>query len=94
MSATSGQRQCDIRSACSADESGPQKAELRHIAEPRPKLFYERYGIFENPFGVAPNPRYLYGSQTHTEAKSSLIVGVKCGVGFRPPPRMVLMHKE
>jgi general secretion pathway protein A len=57
----------------------------------RPQLLYERYGILENPFGVTPNPRYLYHSKTHAEARSSLIIGIECGVGFQvliAPPGM------
>src|SRR5947199_7572380 len=76
---------------CRTDEQGLEKAGLPPIGGARPKLFYERYGILENPFGVTPNPRYLYQSRTHAEAKSSLIIGVECGVGFQAliaPPGM------
>jgi general secretion pathway protein A len=72
-------------------ESGPEKAELHPIGGLRPKLFYERYGMLESPFGVTPNPRYLYQSRTHAEARSSLIIGIECGVGFQAliaPPGM------
>ena len=72
-----------------ADESIPKKAEPQRIR--RTKLFYERYGILENPFGVTPDPRYLYQSRTHAEARSSLINGVECRVGFQAliaPPGM------
>jgi general secretion pathway protein A len=72
-------------------ECGSQKAELRPIHGLLPKLLYEQFGILENPFGATPNPRYLYQSRTHAEAKSSLIVGLECGVGFQAliaPPGM------
>jgi general secretion pathway protein A len=75
-----GSRECD-----------PQKAELRPIHGLLPKLLYKQFGILENPFGATPNPRYLYQSRTHTEAKSSLIVGLECGLGFQAliaPPGM------
>lgn len=52
---------------------------------------FARFGLRENPFGVTPNPKYLYESPTHKEAKSSLIIGVECGVGFQAliaPPGM------
>src|SRR5437868_4914728 len=65
--------------------------ELQLIAGRRPKLLYERFGILENPFGVTPNPRYLYQSKTHSEARSSLIIGIECGLGFQAliaPPGM------
>src|SRR5690349_10022045 len=74
-----------------ADESGPQKAELQPIGGPRPKLFYQRYGILENLFGVTPNPCYLYQSRTHGEARATLIIGIECRVGFQAliaPPGM------
>jgi general secretion pathway protein A len=67
-----------------------QERELRPVGL-RPKLLYERYGLLENPFGVTPNPRYLYQSKTHAEARSSLIIGIECGVGFQAliaPPGM------
>jgi type II secretory pathway predicted ATPase ExeA len=83
----------------SNDAPDPQKAELQPISGLRPKLLYERYGILENPFGVTPNPRYLYQSRTHAEARSSLIIGIECGVGFQAliaPPGMgkttILFH--
>src|SRR5439155_10679261 len=31
----------------------------------RPELLFERFGILENPFGVTPDPRYLYQSRSH-----------------------------
>jgi len=65
MNATSDQRQLAIRPPCTADESGLRTAEVLI-----PKLFHNRYGILENPVGVTPNPRYLYESRTHAEAKS------------------------
>lgn len=55
------------------------------------ELFDELLGMTENPFGATPDPRYLYESPTHAEAKSSLIVGLECGVGFQAliaPPGM------
>jgi general secretion pathway protein A len=73
------------------DEHAPQNAALQPIGGLRPELLFERYGILENPFGVTPNPRYLYQSKTHAEARSSLIIGIECRVGFQAliaPPGM------
>ena len=36
----------------------------------------------ELPFGVTPDPRYLYLSTTHREALASLIYGIEAGRGF------------
>ncbi len=65
----------------------------------RRHVLYEQFGFRENPFGVTPNPRYLYESRTHSEAKASLVIGVECGVGFQAliaPPGMgkttILFH--
>jgi len=40
------------------------------------------YGLREHPFGVSPNPRYLYPSVQHREALASLIFGIENQVGF------------
>lgn len=40
------------------------------------------YGLREEPFGMTPDPRYLYLSPTHREALASLLYGITCGRGF------------
>jgi general secretion pathway protein A len=45
-------------------------------------MFLQYYGMREHPFGVTPDPRYLYLSPTHREALASLIYGVEAGRGF------------
>lgn len=40
------------------------------------------YKLREAPFGVTPDPRYLFLSATHREALASLLYGVKAGRGF------------
>src|SRR6266567_6836707 len=55
------------------------------------RAFFEPFGLTENPFSVTPDPRYLYQSSTHAEARSSLIVGIESGIGFQTliaPPGM------
>lgn len=42
----------------------------------------EFYGLREHPFGVSPNPRYLYPSVQHREALASLLFGIENKVGF------------
>ena len=46
-------------------------------------MFLHHYALRENPFGVTPDPRFLYKSQTHREAFASLVVGTKSGIGFQ-----------
>ena len=41
------------------------------------------YGFQENPFGVTPDPHYLFGSGTHREALAALVCGIECGLGFQ-----------
>jgi general secretion pathway protein A len=70
----------------SAGSRVPQKGRVRG-----PKFLAETYGLAENPFGVTPDTRYLYESRTHAEARSSLIIGIECSVGFQvliAPPGM------
>lgn len=45
-------------------------------------MYLEFYRLREQPFGVTPNPQYLYFSQTHREALASLSYGVESGCGF------------
>lgn len=45
-------------------------------------MFLKFYGLREQPFGVTPDPRYLYPSPTHREALASLVYSVESGLGF------------
>lgn len=45
-------------------------------------MFEKFYKLAEQPFGVTPDPRYLYLSPTHSEAMASVTVGVLQNRGF------------
>lgn len=45
-------------------------------------MFLEHFGLREQPFGVTPDPRFLYLSDTHREALASLYYGIESGRGF------------
>ena len=45
-------------------------------------VFLDFYGLREQPFGVTPDPAYLYPSQTHSEALAALSAGIGEGRGF------------
>jgi general secretion pathway protein A len=45
-------------------------------------MFLNFYTLREQPFGVTPDPRYLYFSPGHREALASLFYGVETGRGF------------
>ncbi len=45
-------------------------------------MFLTHYGLREQPFGVTPDPRYLYQSRTHREAMASLFYGIESVRGF------------
>ena len=45
-------------------------------------MFLDFYGMSEQPFGVTPDPRYLYLSQSHREALASLFYGAQTGRGL------------
>jgi type II secretory pathway predicted ATPase ExeA/outer membrane protein OmpA-like peptidoglycan-associated protein len=46
-------------------------------------LILRHFGLRENPFGVTPDPRFLFMSGTHREALASLVNGIDCGFGFQ-----------
>jgi general secretion pathway protein A len=45
-------------------------------------MFLDFYGLREQPFGVSPDPKYLYFSPGHREALASLFYGIETGRGF------------
>ena len=45
-------------------------------------MFLEFFGFREQPFGVTPDPRFLYLSPGHREALASLYYGIESGRGF------------
>ncbi len=45
-------------------------------------MFLEFYNLREQPFGVTPDPRFLYFGSTHREALASLLYAVEAKRGF------------
>ncbi|HKV60703.1 MAG TPA: AAA family ATPase [Candidatus Acidoferrum sp.] len=45
-------------------------------------MFLDFYQLREQPFGVTPDPRYLYFSPSHREALASLFYGIETSRGF------------
>jgi general secretion pathway protein A len=45
-------------------------------------VFASFYGLKEQPFGVTPDPRYLYLGAGHREALASLYYGIESNLGF------------
>jgi len=45
-------------------------------------MFLDFYGLLEQPFGVTPDPTYLYPTPSHREALTSLSSGIKADRGF------------
>jgi len=45
-------------------------------------MFLNYYGLREEPFGVTPDPRFLYLTPSHREAQATLDYGIQSGRGF------------
>lgn len=45
-------------------------------------MFLKFYGFNEQPFGVTPDPRFLYMGEAQQEAFASLVYGIEMGRGF------------
>jgi general secretion pathway protein A len=45
-------------------------------------MLLQFYQLAEQPFGVTPDPRFLYASPTHREAIASVLYSVRSGRGF------------
>src|SRR5580700_4705346 len=45
-------------------------------------MILEHFGLREEPFGITPDPAYLYASRTHAHALASLTDGIRDTRGF------------
>ena len=45
-------------------------------------MFLDYFGLREQPFGVTPDPKYLFWSRSHREAMASLYYGIESDRGF------------
>ncbi|MCW8894080.1 MAG: AAA family ATPase, partial [Deltaproteobacteria bacterium] len=45
-------------------------------------MYIEYFGLNEKPFSIAPDPRYLYMSESHQEALAYLLYGLQTEGGF------------
>lgn len=45
-------------------------------------MYKDYFGLIDDPFSIAPNPRYLYMSERHREALAHLLYGVTMDSGF------------
>lgn len=45
-------------------------------------MFLEHFGLIEQPFGVTPDPRFLFMGEKHREALASLVYGTETNRGF------------
>ena len=74
-------------SACPVQEAAETEVPQSLLAacrneKPLPSSFLGFYGLIEQPFDVTPDPEYLYLSQTHREALTSLSQGIQNFRGF------------
>jgi len=42
-------------------------------------MYAQYFGLKQEPFSIAPDPRYLFMSERHREALAHLLYGVKGG---------------
>ena len=67
--------------------SEPRKSAMTVSPGDQPKfgstsMFLNFYGLQEEPFGMTPDPAYLYASQTHSDALAALKFGIEENRGF------------
>ncbi len=48
----------------------------------RPTMYAQFFGLNQEPFSIAPDPRYLFMSRRHREALAHLLYGLNGGGGF------------
>jgi general secretion pathway protein A len=65
------------------DRASVESFELEQTAAFRDSaMFVEFYGLREQPFGVTPDPKFLYLGEGHREALAALFYGIESGRGF------------
>jgi general secretion pathway protein A len=65
------------------DKASVESFELEQPAAFRDSaMFVEYYGLREQPFGVTPDPKFLYLGEGHREAMAALFYGIESGRGF------------
>ena len=59
-------------------------------------MYAQHFGLTQDPFSIAPDPRYLFMSERHREALAHLLYGLDAGGGFvlQPSKRHVLLGDE
>ena len=45
-------------------------------------MYAKSFGLAQDPFSIAPDPRYLFMSERHREALAHLLYGLGGGGGF------------
>lgn len=58
------------------------RAVRSQVSSSDPGIYLRFYGLFERPFRLTPDPRYLYLTSGHREALAQLIYGVQERKGF------------
>jgi type II secretory pathway predicted ATPase ExeA len=53
-----------------------------HFGEEKTRMILDYYKLAEQPFGVTPDPRFLFLTPTHREALASVLYGARAGRGF------------
>ena len=46
------------------------------------RMYARHFGLQQEPFSIAPDPRYLFMSERHREALAHLLYGLQSGGGF------------
>src|SRR5690349_13769967 len=57
-------------------------ASSRSARLPVATMYTKFFGLMQEPFSIAPDPRYLFMSERHREALAHLLYGVNGGGGF------------
>jgi TonB family protein len=69
-------------SANNGSERGPVSVPEFQIARNQSEDFLRHFGFRESPFGVTPNPAFLFSSGMHLTALRSMIQSIESNLGF------------
>lgn len=64
------------------EDAAPSPTQEAEDPESLERRFLDYYGLNEQPFGVTPDPRFLYFGPTHRQALAALSYGTELNRGF------------
>jgi general secretion pathway protein A len=72
----------DMYAASTSNGRGPMPGSGSGVAREHNGAFLRHFGFRQSPFGVTPNPAFLFSSRMHRAALQSMVQSIESNLGF------------